>query len=198
MRSTIFVTAYCPWADGSVEVLKRQLLKALRSLLSVKRQLIGHCPPYLSLCQSSINHLPSSRIGGVAPLTAFTALPPRDLISVTNQPSELLGLSSFTEHDINEQAKAHIQNLQQTIDALDKQVSETAKKKNEAARQRHEQKHGVHAVNFEIGDFVLSGNVTRRGNKLILHGKGPYRVVATINGWTYDIQEFVPSFDIIT
>nr|CCA27099.1 transposon protein putative [Albugo laibachii Nc14] len=92
------------------------------------------------------------------------------------------------EHDINEQPKAHIQNLQQTIDALDKQVSETAKKKNEAARQRHEQKHGVHAVNFEIGDFVLSGNVTRRGNKLILHGKGPYRVVATINGWTINMD----------
>nr|CCA21015.1 AlNc14C109G6335 [Albugo laibachii Nc14] len=193
-----FVTAYCPWANGSVEVLNRKLLKAMRSLLSEKRQPIGQWPRFFSLCQSSINHLPSSRIGGVAPLTAFTALPPRDHISVIYQPAGLPGLSSFTEHDINEQQKIHMKNLQQTIDALHKQVSKTAKKKNEAARRRHEQKHGVHTVNIEFGDFDLSGDVTQRDSNVILHWKGPYRVVVTINGWTYDIQELVTPFDIIT
>lgn len=51
---------------------------------------------------------------------------------------------------------------------------------------------------FEIGDFVLSGHVTRRENKLILHWKGPRRVVPTLNDWTYDIQELVEPFGIIT
>ncbi|CCI49827.1 unnamed protein product [Albugo candida] len=49
-----------------------------------------------------------------------------------------------------------------------------------------------------MGDFVLSGNVTRRENKLIPHWKGPHRVVVTNNGWTYDVQEFVAPFAIIT
>nr|CCA15461.1 transketolase putative [Albugo laibachii Nc14] len=128
------VTAYCIWANGSIEVLNRQLLKAMQSLLNGKRQPIGQWPRFLALCQSSINHLPSSLLGGVAPLTSFTALPPRDPISVFYQPAGLPGLSSFTEHDINEQQKIRVQILQQTSDALHKQVSETAKKKNEAAR----------------------------------------------------------------
>nr|CCA23734.1 AlNc14C205G8784 [Albugo laibachii Nc14] len=77
-------------------------------------------------------------------------------------------------------------------------VSDVAKTKNEAARLLHNRKHGVSPVNFEIGDFVLSGNVIRRTNKRILHWKGPYRVVATLNVWTYDIQELVEPFAIIT
>nr|CCA27531.1 AlNc14C568G12167 [Albugo laibachii Nc14] len=45
-----FVTAYCPWANGTVEVMNRQLLKVMRSLLSEKKQWIGNWPSLLSLC----------------------------------------------------------------------------------------------------------------------------------------------------
>lgn len=33
-----FVTAYCPWANGTVDVMNRQLSKVMRSLLSEQRQ----------------------------------------------------------------------------------------------------------------------------------------------------------------
>lgn len=47
----------------------------------------------------------------------------------------------------------------------------------------YESKSGDDPVDFKIGDFVLSGHVTRRENKLILHCNELYRVVATLHDW---------------
>lgn len=69
--------------------------------LSEKRRPIGQWQQILSLCQSSINHLRSIRLDGIAPLTAVTALPPQDPNSIIYQPDGLTGMSSFTEHEIN-------------------------------------------------------------------------------------------------
>lgn len=53
-------------------------------------------------------------------------------------------------------------------------------------------------INFEIGDFVLSGQVIKHANKLVLCWKGPYRAVSTLNDWVYKIQELVEPYDVHT
>ena len=53
-----FVTAYCPWANGTVEVMNRQLLKVMRSLPSERKQRIGCRPTLLSLYKSTLTQLP--------------------------------------------------------------------------------------------------------------------------------------------
>lgn len=65
-------------------------------------------------------------------------------------------------------------------------VSDVEKKKNVAVRRRHNKKHGVAPVNGEFGDFVLFGNVLY--DEPTSSWKGPDRVVAKLNGWTYDIR----------
>ena len=77
-----FVTADSPWVKGTVEVMNRHLLKAIRSILSNRKLTIDNCPRLLSLCQSSLNRLPSSCLGGVTPITAFAASPATYQISV--------------------------------------------------------------------------------------------------------------------
>ena len=90
-----------------------------------------------------------------------------------------------------------MQDLQQNLNAMHKEMYDTAKKNNEAARRRHEKNYGLQAVDFEIVDFVLSKNLTRRDNNLIFYWNDPNLMVATINGWTYAIQKLVAPFAII-
>ncbi|OWZ02939.1 hypothetical protein PHMEG_00025414 [Phytophthora megakarya] len=69
-----FVTAYCPWTNGSVEVVKRLVLHAIKTLLSEYTLPITKWTSILPPVQHSINAMPSDRIGGIAPLTAFAGL----------------------------------------------------------------------------------------------------------------------------
>ena len=137
-------------------------------------------------------------MGGIAPITAFKAFVQRDPISAVYEPAGVHRIALFNERELSTWQHKHMEVLQLTLDSMHKRVSEFSRKKNEAAWRRHELKKGVTPVNFQVGDFVLSGHVTRRENKLILHWKGPYRVVSTLNGWTYEVQELVEPFGIIT
>ncbi|OWZ11929.1 Retrotransposon protein, Ty3-gypsy subclass [Phytophthora megakarya] len=70
-----FTTAYCPWANGTVEVVNRLGLKSLRAILSELKLHILDWPTVLPLVQSALYQTPVERLGGVDPVTAFTALP---------------------------------------------------------------------------------------------------------------------------
>jgi transposase InsO family protein len=70
-----FTTAYCPWSNGTVEVVNRLLLRCMRALLSELRLHMTDWPKILPMVQAALNQMPADRLDGVAPVTAFTALP---------------------------------------------------------------------------------------------------------------------------
>jgi hypothetical protein len=70
-----FVTAYCPWANGSVEVVNRVLLKVLKSMLSKRKYKTVEWTKVVAWVQASLNFSPSSRLGTCAAITAFLGLP---------------------------------------------------------------------------------------------------------------------------
>nr|CCA17015.1 PREDICTED: similar to OSJNBa0011F23.1 putative [Albugo laibachii Nc14] len=111
-----FVTAYCPWANGSVEVLNRQLLKTMRSLLSERKLKFKNWPVLLPFYQSAVNQVPSSRLGGIAPVTGFAALPAGDPISLLYQPARMDRLRSMTLLEVQATQKQTIVELQEKID----------------------------------------------------------------------------------
>ncbi|CCI50130.1 unnamed protein product [Albugo candida] len=112
------------------------------------------------------------------PLKASIVLPPRDPISIIYPSAGLNGMSLLTEHEINENQQKQTQYLQQTLAFMHKQASDSARKKNEAARRRYEKKYDVRTSLFFIGR-VLTG-------------------VATINGWTHDNKKLLVPFTTIT
>ncbi|KAJ8540605.1 hypothetical protein ON010_g12621 [Phytophthora cinnamomi] len=67
-----FVTACCPLANGSVEVVNRELLRWLKSLPSEMKLQQQEWPVVLPIVQAALNHILSDRLGGVAPVSAFT------------------------------------------------------------------------------------------------------------------------------
>jgi transposase InsO family protein len=71
-----FTLAYVPWSNGTVEVVNREILRVLRALLSGFHMRPSDWPRILPLVQSTLNHSPLEHFKGVAPITAFTGLPP--------------------------------------------------------------------------------------------------------------------------
>ena len=69
-----FTLAYCPWSNGTVEVMNRELLGATRALLS-EFQLSRHCwPSVVPIVQSALNNSKLKRLGNRCPLTVFKKL----------------------------------------------------------------------------------------------------------------------------
>jgi hypothetical protein len=80
-----FTTARCPWANGTVEVVMREVLRCCRALLSEWRMQPREWPRVIKVVQMVLNHSPSPSLGGVAPVTAMTGLPamhPLDQLAV--------------------------------------------------------------------------------------------------------------------
>ncbi|KAE9134746.1 hypothetical protein PF010_g2345 [Phytophthora fragariae] len=70
-----FTTAYTLWANGTVEVVNREVLKAVKALLSKRRLRVEDWPRVLPVVQGALNQMPADRLNGMSPLTGFTALP---------------------------------------------------------------------------------------------------------------------------
>lgn len=82
-----FVTAYCPWSNGTVEVVNRLLLKCLRALLSERKISRARWESVLGVVQMALNYQPADRLENRAPVTAFTCLPaitPLSVVFTTN------------------------------------------------------------------------------------------------------------------
>ncbi|KAH9086556.1 hypothetical protein LEN26_020003 [Aphanomyces euteiches] len=68
-------TAYSPWANDTVEVVSRLILRAVKTLTSELKLRSTDWHLVLALVQGALNHMPSDRLSGVAPVTAFTGRP---------------------------------------------------------------------------------------------------------------------------
>jgi len=181
-----FVTAYCPWANGTVEVVNRMLLRVLKSMLSEARMSSGEWSKILFQVQMALNFNPAPRLDGEAPVTAFLALPahtPLKTFYLSKYDGELPRVSEVVW---SAEVQEHIQSLQVSLDHMHKRLSSAAARKLVSKRDR--QKASARPPNFELGDFVLVGRTLALGNKLALEWKGPCRVVAVKNHWLYDVQ----------
>ena len=173
------ITAYSPWANGSVEVVNRMLLRALKALLSEWRLPVNHWPVVLPLAQGALGHQPSDRLGGVAPATSFGGFPASTPLSGIVHP---VTKEVFEIDWLEKTQQKHVTELRSALAKLHREVSATSEKKRAQARSRHNKKRGVEWANFDVGDYVLVGSVVRQPSKLALHWRGPCCVTRVING----------------
>ncbi|KAG3206635.1 hypothetical protein PC128_g578 [Phytophthora cactorum] len=62
-----FTTARCPWANGTVEEVMREMLRCCRALLSEWRLQPREWPRVVKIVQLVLNNTPSPSLGGLAP-----------------------------------------------------------------------------------------------------------------------------------
>jgi hypothetical protein len=170
-----FVTAYCPWANGSVEVVNRVLLKVLKSMLSERKLKTVEWTKVIAWVQSSLNFSPSSRLGACAAITAFLGLPAPSPVKTPFVEYLAGDLPTVDNVSWSKEVQQNIQLLQESMDLMHKDVVQKTKQKNERERKRQQGKFSL--PNLDVGDFVLVGRTVEVPNKLSLQWRGPCRVV---------------------
>jgi hypothetical protein len=173
-----FVTAYCPWANGTVEVVNRMLLRVLKSMSSEKKLKPSQWTLLVKQVQAALNLQPSSRLKNLAPVTAFLALPAATPLKMFYAEKISGDLPVITVAEWSAEVQGKINDLQVSLENMHKRIVEAAASKNMRERERRS-KHIPRSArpNFEVGDFVLVGRTLARANKLALKWKGPNRVV---------------------
>ena len=190
-----FTTAYCPWSNGTVERVCREVLRALRALLSELKLAPADWPSVLEIVQSVLNQAPLKRLGrrkdspsGVyrCPLEVFTSCRPRRPL-LKPMP---IG-TSMTIPSLQEAQAQRLINIEQTQEAL-REMHRDVHTRVAAARRkavaRHNEKTNIQPFSFHIGDFVLVRGVGKRVHKMQFIWLGPRRMTRAISDWTFEVE----------
>jgi hypothetical protein len=188
-----FVTAYCPWANGAIEVVNRILQRAMKALLSERQLRPNQWPQVLPMVQAVLNHQPADRLGNVAPVTAFLGLPATTPVSGIRPYEEP---TDATEAEVSAVVRQHVEDLADALEGLHREVTRQSDRRKETKRQRRAKQVGEPLPKLSIGEYVLVGWVTAVPNKLALRWRGPQRIVKAHNDWTFDVQDLVEPYGI--
>lgn len=184
-----FTTPYCPQSNGTVETVCKELLLAIRSLLSEFRMDEKHWPLLLRLVQSILNDLKHPSLGNVA-LTAFSGLPGDNLLRTIIDPDSANQASSLDF--IRAQKIMKIEALSKALDSMHKEVAISRARRPENAVKVHNAKTHVQKINFEVGDFVLVAQREKKdGHKLRVKWRGPYRVLKAESEFVFTVENLI-------
>ncbi|KAF0721721.1 hypothetical protein Ae201684_018961 [Aphanomyces euteiches] len=168
-----FTTARCPWADVTVEVVMRQILRLFRSCLSEWKMSTLQWPEIVLVIMLILNQLPSPSLGNVSSVTAMSGRPAMSLSDTISIPGSL---KSISLEEVAERQEKSIEAVQIAMDQMHKEMALINAKKRDRARQLREKKHGVQMANF-VGDFVLYQDVwAHRREKLRTKWCGPAEI----------------------
>ena len=82
--------AHCPWANGSVEVAGRELIRTIKALLSEMRLPLEKWEAVVPLVQFVLNHLLRKSLGMRCPIEIMTGQRPKDAVDLTLYLGKLL------------------------------------------------------------------------------------------------------------
>ncbi|ETV98504.1 hypothetical protein H310_08643 [Aphanomyces invadans] len=124
-------------ANGSVEVVNKMLLPAVKALLSEWRFPATQWPMVLSLVQGALNHQLSNRLGGLATATAFGGFDATSPLSWIVHPTtkEVWDVDWLDKSRIK-----HVQNLRKSIDEMHRDASVRSEKLRSQAIARQRKK----------------------------------------------------------
>jgi RNase H-like domain found in reverse transcriptase/Reverse transcriptase (RNA-dependent DNA polymerase)/Integrase core domain/Integrase zinc binding domain/Chromo (CHRromatin Organisation MOdifier) domain len=168
-----FVTSYCPWANGSVEVLNRVVLRTLRALLSEFQMSENDWPRLLPLVQLTMNTNPSRRLKGRTPLEVMTGRRPE---------GPLMAAVSWAPpghvDDGHLRALMDIDCLSDTLSRMHKDLAEVISDGRKRQIDAFNRKTHVQQENFDVGDYVLVPSTGGNRSKLSPTWVGPRRIIA--------------------
>lgn len=190
-----FTTTYTPWANGMVERVCREVLRASRVLLSELKLAEQDWPAVSECIQSIINGAPLRRLGRRknsrdsvyrSQIEVFTghklmrplirALPIKEYRSVA------------TMDEIEARQLAGVQELQDSLHKMHGDIAGLGSKSRKRSISKHNEKTNVLAVNFKVGDWVLVSRARMATHKLSFIWRGPYRIVECKSDLIYIVE----------
>jgi hypothetical protein len=175
-----YVTAYAPWANGTIERVNRDLLSVMRSLRLERPGVKWR--DLLPLVQSSLNQTVSVSRGGYAPVTVMFGMEPTTpLTAYYGGGAGMLG----QKKPLAKEYTAAVKSLSKRLDNIHKDVVARKTKMYDKSRLT-----GGKAVNFGIGDYVMLARAgASKSGKLQPTWRGPMEVVESPGPLVYVVRD---------
>lgn len=181
--------AYCPWANGSVEVVGKDLLWTCRTLLSELKFSADEWDLCLALIEYSIMHRKRTVLGGRSAIEVMTGRQPDNAVRMALWTG--VRLKDARRGDIDmAMVDKYCERLEKSLANLHEQV------RDEGERRRRRQAMmtaRAPAMRFNVGDLVVipaEDNMANpfRHSKLMCRWQGPYEVVRPVSEVEYIVQ----------
>ena len=184
-----FTLPYCPWSNGTVEVVCRELTRAMRALLSEYSLPFTLWPSVLPIVQSVLNNTLIKRLGNRTPLTAFTALPSiSTLTQIKKRKEKLAQILSINE--VRARQLMQVDKVMTALENMHWQISEKVSAERKRRVKSHNAKTGVRECYFHEEDFVLREVLqSAKKNKLSLRWRGPFRVRRVLSNFLFELED---------
>lgn len=178
-----FTQAYCPWSNGAIGRLGKEILRACRALISELQLRVDSWPDLIQIIQSVTNHSPSPQRNNIAPVSGFTGLSPSTPINTFIR-SDTSALVRVNEAQI--ERSSNTSNLISHMEKLHPIIHDAVIENQKRARE-HLSKGRL--SNFSEGDYVLvARNEFFEDEKLCLRSRGPRRIVKAHNNYVCDVE----------
>ncbi|KAE9043340.1 hypothetical protein PR003_g4462 [Phytophthora rubi] len=163
-----FTVAYCPWINGSVERINRDILQVLRVMILEFRLRQEQWVDMLPLIQANLNHTSVQSLANLALIEVFTGLekpsPLKSIVVTSDEGKECV----VTLDDIPAAISVKVDALRQIFH----KKLERAKPKQTRRNRRNQRT--AHTVNFHIGEYVCGpGSVEVENQQIISEMDGP-------------------------
>ena len=174
---------YCPWANGSVEVVGKDLCWTLRAMCSEFETSVDEWDLVLPLAEYAINHRRREILGGRSSVEIMTGRVPRT-------PTDLAIWSGTKLKDAKklqlpaERAAKYVEKLAASLERMHEAVRTESERLQRQQALRESGKDGN--LHFHLGDFVMvaaTGNQAniKRHSKVQVKWQGPYEVVGHVD-----------------
>jgi hypothetical protein len=177
------VAPYSPQANGTIEVVNRDILRIMRALLSSRRVHEENWVAILDLVVTAVNMIPTAHRGGYSPFELFTGRAPTSLVDVVHNPATRLLDRPLDTAEIQQ----YLEDLRTHLADSGAEAAKVMEHRRGSNRERHNSRRGVDTSTFQVGDLVL---VAQRSdaNKLQARWLGPARVTdVSDDGFVYNI-----------
>lgn len=172
-----------------MEVVCRELKRVTKSLLSEFQLVSTNWKSTLTLVQGALNNTILKRLSNNCPLTLFTGH-----VRDSPVPAIVTKTDGVTQvHNIEQarfEAIANVMKLHDGLSNMHRRCAESTDLRRKQAIKSHNAKTGVRPVNFATGDYVLRGDA-KRGQKLQLTWKGPYRVTKCLSEYLFEVDDLL-------
>ncbi len=144
-----FKFAYSPSLNGIVEVVCRELLRAIRAIFSEFLLPYQAWPSLMPLVQSAPSNSVLSRLGNICPLTVSSRVPSNSPLNTIRKTISDVGSVQSIEV-VRLRQTMNIDKLKDSINKLHQNVAEEFNKKRRAAVEVHNRKTNFKPINFDV------------------------------------------------
>ena len=174
-----FTTPYCPWSNGRIERVNRDLLALFRILINEFKLEHQDWPLLVANVQYCLNQRPSESLAGKCPIEVHAGRMPDEPLSMIfrNEKGQLK-----YPVDMN----GYVKKLQEQLANQSEDVSRATKKRDDRARKNRKE-----LSVYELGDYVIYAMVERPkpSGKLYCKWIGPLQIVDSKSSYVFVLKD---------